>query len=69
METLIVKIGGMTCGGCAGGVEKALAAVPGVQAVTADHVAGQASVSGAELTARLAELRTAVENAGFDWLD
>lgn len=69
METLIVKIGGMTCGGCAGGVEKALGAVPGVEAVKADHVAAQVSVSGTGLTTRLAELRAAVENAGFDWLE
>ncbi len=69
MGTQIVKIGGMTCGGCAGGVEKALGAVPGVEAVKADHVAGQAIVSGADLADRQAELRAAVENAGFDWLE
>ncbi|GGY27309.1 hypothetical protein GCM10011289_33420 [Paludibacterium paludis] len=69
MDTLIVKVVGMTCGGCAASVEKALGKVPGVMAVKASHADAQATVSGEALESRLPELRAAVENAGFDWFD
>jgi len=68
MEQQIVKVGGMTCNGCAASVEKALLRVAGVDEVKADHVCGEVRVSGANLAARLPALRAAVENAGFDWL-
>ena len=50
--TVRLKIGGMTCGGCVGGVEAALAAVPGVENVAVDLEKGTAVVAGAASIAR-----------------
>ncbi len=43
-EAVVLKVEGMTCGGCAGRVEKALAAVPGVAAARVDLAASRATV-------------------------
>lgn len=65
METLLLKIDGMACGGCASSVANALLAVDGV---------GEAEVSHAEATAKIhydpdrttpEQLRAAVEAAGY----
>lgn len=42
-----LQIGGMSCGGCVGAVEQALAAVPGVEGVAVDLESGTAVVAGA----------------------
>jgi copper chaperone CopZ len=58
-------IEGMSCGHCAGRVEKALGALPGVNAVEVDLASGCAVVS---LTAELADeaLTAAVTGAGYE---
>ncbi|MCB1382568.1 MAG: heavy-metal-associated domain-containing protein [Notoacmeibacter sp.] len=63
MET-ILKIDGMTCGGCASTVQKVLGAQDKVQAVAVDRASGTARVTheGAHIPA----LVNAVEDAGFD---
>ncbi len=60
-----VRIGGMSCAACAGRVEKALAAVPGVRSASVNLATETARV---ETAAPLAfdALRTAVEKAGFE---
>ena len=40
METTQLKVGGMTCGGCANSVKKVVSALPGVSAVDVDWQAG-----------------------------
>lgn len=63
MQTVNLKIDGMSCGGCIRGVSTALAAVPGV---TVEHVAvGSASVSFEPDTASVEQLISAVARAGF----
>lgn len=46
MSTITYKIEGMTCGGCARHVEKALKAVAGVTGVATDVPRGTATVDG-----------------------
>lgn len=65
METagpVVLAISGMTCGGCAGAVGRALSAVSGVVEARVDLAAGRATVMG---TARAQDLLRAVAAAGF----
>ncbi len=59
---VVLAISGMTCGGCAGAVTRALSAVPGVAEVRVDLSGGRATVTG---TARAQDLIRAVQAAGF----
>ncbi|MBN3774851.1 heavy metal translocating P-type ATPase, partial [Burkholderia sp. Se-20378] len=61
---LELDIGGMTCASCAGRVEKALAAVPGVARATVNLATGRASVHGAGAL-DAATLSAAVTTAGY----
>ncbi len=67
--TLQFPIEGMTCASCSGRVERALAAVPGVQEATVNLATEQASVvlgnAGASAAAMLPGLMQAVEKAGY----
>lgn len=60
--TVVLAIAGMTCGGCAGAVGRALSQVPGVSEARVDLSKGQATVTG---TAPAEDLIRAVEAAGF----
>jgi copper chaperone CopZ len=60
---VVLAISGMTCGGCAGAVTRALSAVAGVVAARVDLAGGRATVTG---TARAEDLIRAVQAAGFD---
>lgn len=60
---VVLAISGMTCGGCAGAVGRALSAVEGVVEAKVDLAGGRATVTG---TARAEDLIRAVEDAGFD---
>ena len=60
---VVLAISGMTCGGCAGAVTRALAAVAGVVESRVDLAGGRATVTG---TARAEDLIQAVQAAGFD---
>ncbi|WP_119301511.1 heavy-metal-associated domain-containing protein [Dongia deserti] len=58
-----LKVSGMTCGGCAKSVERAItAAAPGVK-VTVDLQSGEVAIDGA--TAKQTVV-SAIEDAGFD---
>jgi copper chaperone CopZ len=59
---VVLAISGMTCGGCAGAVGRALSQVPGVSEARVDLAAGRATVTG---SARAEDLVRAVEAAGF----
>ncbi|RSZ59419.1 copper-translocating P-type ATPase [Massilia atriviolacea] len=62
LETSL-EVGGMTCASCAGRVEKALRAIPGVQGATVNLATEKALVTGASLDP--AQLIAAVERAGY----
>lgn len=59
---IVLVVSGMTCGGCAGAVSRALAGIPGVVQARVDLSAGRATVTG---TAPAQELIRALEAAGF----
>ncbi len=61
-------IGGMSCAACVGRVENALKAVPGVEAAAVNLATSRATV---EYSARLADwarVRSAIEDAGYEYL-
>ncbi|QLG63922.1 heavy-metal-associated domain-containing protein [Halorarum salinum] len=60
-ETITVE--GMSCAGCEGTVEDALAEVPGVESASADRTTDSASVEGEADTEALVR---AVADAGYD---
>jgi len=62
IDTIELAVAGMTCGGCAGRVTKALESVPGVASAAVDHTAGHAMVVG---TAAPESLIAAVSEAGY----
>lgn len=64
METIVIGVDGMTCGGCVLSVEKSLGRVKGVERVRVSLERKEAEVTGAQLDAAM--LRAAVENAGYD---
>lgn len=64
MDTVVIGVDGMSCGGCVLSVEKALERVPGVAKVAVSLEKKEAQVSGERLD--LARLRAAVEDAGYD---
>ena len=66
MTVVTFEVKGMTCGGCVNSVTKALKAVRGVQAADVSLEKQQAVVTFAEAEASVADLKQAVEDAGYD---
>ena len=65
MATQVLKVGGMTCGGCAKHVEKALRGLEGVSAVAVNVAEGTARVEG---SASLEAMAASVTEAGYQVL-
>jgi copper chaperone CopZ len=65
MTTTTLKVIGMSCGGCAGNVEKALKGVVGVASATVNLKAGKASVEYDPTKTNDTALAKAVKNAGY----
>lgn len=65
MNQQIIKVDGMTCGGCAAGVTRALQTVAGVAEVQVD-LASKAVTIRFDGEAQPTAWQQAVENAGFD---
>lgn len=61
-----MDIRGMTCANCVARIERALAAVPGVERAEVDFATGRARVAGTAIAARL---REAVRAAGYEALE
>ena len=66
MATADIKIEGMTCEGCVKSVTRALQAVPGVERIEVSLDEGKAKVTYDQTKAGVAELKRAVENAGYE---
>lgn len=66
METIALKVAGMTCGGCVGSVTRVLKAVPGVTEVAVQLTPGRAEVTFDPAHTAPAALKSAIEDAGFD---
>lgn len=66
METTVLKIGGMTCGGCVRSVTNVLKALPGVTDAEVSLQKSEAKVTFDPALANPAAFRHAVEEAGYE---
>ena len=65
MQTEILKVTGMTCGGCTSAVTRALVGVDGVHNVDVSLAGGEAKVDFDENMTSLDKLIAAVQEAGY----
>ena len=65
MRTEILKIAGMSCGGCVNVIESALKAVPGVSDAKVSLAPREAAVEFREGQTTHAKLQSAIEKAGY----
>ena len=65
MQTELLKVTGMTCGGCTSNVTHALKAIPGVGEVNVSLSAGEATVQYDERQTSPDQLKSAVKGAGY----
>ncbi|MBC7710494.1 MAG: heavy-metal-associated domain-containing protein [Rhizobacter sp.] len=65
MHTEILKVIGMTCGGCVSKIEGALRAVPGVSKATVSLANHEATVPLSEGQTSHQQLQSAIERAGY----
>ena len=66
METIVLEVDGMTCGGCVRSVTNVLKALPGVTAAEVSLEKSHAKVTFDPALADPAALRAAVEEAGYE---
>jgi copper chaperone len=66
METAELRIEGMTCEGCVKSVTRTLQGVPGVERVEVSLPESKARVSFDSAKAGVADLKRAVERAGYE---
>ena len=65
MQTQLLKVTGMTCGGCTSNVTHALQAINGVGDVKVSLSAGEATVQYDERLTSPDQLKSAVKGAGY----
>ena len=65
MQTELLKVTGMTCGGCTSTVTQALKAIAGVGDVKVSLSAGEATVQYDERLTSPEQLKSAVKGAGY----
>lgn len=68
MARIVIGVGGMSCQGCVRNVTGVLRELPGVASVDVSLEAEQASIDYDPAIADVAQLKAAVEAAGFDAL-
>ena len=66
METMTLKISGMTCMGCVNSVSKVLRAIDGVHSAEVSLDRAQATIVYDSAIAQPAEFRSAIQDAGFE---
>lgn len=66
MENVVIKVGGMSCGGCVKSVTGVLAALPGVAQAQVSLEAGEARVAYDPAQVGVERMRQAIEAAGFE---
>ena len=65
METVTLKVEGMTCGGCVASVTRVLKATPGVTDAVVRLDAGSATVTFDPARTSVPALKSAIEDAGY----
>ena len=63
-DTILIKVEGMTCAGCARSVERAVKSVDAAAHVSVDLAAGEVRIDGA--TASSVSITSVIEKAGYD---
>ena len=66
METVELKVEGMSCEGCVKSVTRTLSGVPGVQKVDVSLADSRARVTYDPAKSGVADLKRAVEGAGYE---
>ncbi len=66
-KRMTLNVGGMTCASCVAHVSKALEAVPGVEAASINLATERATVEFVQGSVAIADLRHAVEDAGYSF--
>jgi copper chaperone len=66
METMTLKIGGMTCGGCVRSVTNVLKALPGVASAEVSLEKSDAKVTFDPALGNAQTFRKAIEDAGYE---
>jgi len=65
METVTLKVGGMTCGGCVASVTRVLKATTGVDSAVVRLDSASATVTFDPARTSLPALKSAIEDAGY----
>jgi copper chaperone len=65
METVTLKVEGMTCGGCVASVTRVLKAAPGVADAVVKLDAKSATVTFDPVRTSVSALKSAIEDAGY----
>jgi copper chaperone len=66
METIVLKVSGMTCTGCTTSVKKVLTALDGVQSADVSLEKAQATIAYDPARAGPGQFKAAIEDAGFE---
>ena len=66
METITLKVNGMTCQGCVRSVTKVLQGIPGVAGVEVSLENGAATISYEPREVSVERLKAAVDGAGYE---
>jgi copper chaperone len=66
MENAVIRVGGMSCQGCAASVTQVLKALDGVSQVSVSLEKAQAEVQFDPARVNVAALREAVQDAGYE---
>lgn len=66
MQTVTLKVSGMTCGGCVNSVTNLLKAISGVKDVKVTLTPGEASIQYDEQLVLPNQLISAIKDAGYD---
>jgi len=65
METVTLTVDGMSCGGCAASVTRALKATPGVSDAVVELAAKRATVTFDPAHTSVPALKSAIDDAGY----
>ena len=65
METVTLKVDGMTCGGCAASVTRALKTTPGVSDAVVELTAKRATVTFDPAKTSVPAIKSAIDDAGY----
>jgi copper chaperone len=65
MEKIVLKVGGMKCGGCEASVKSALTAVDGVDQAKADHKLQQVEIEFDRSVISIEKLKEVITRQGY----